>query len=141
MIRLLMLMTALIPALRTDDGRDFQARVMGDGGNVDAGSGDMRPADYIALTEDSGAPASGSSTLTGELTGDLGREQATYAHTDGTATYTLTNTWTSDQSATVRKIGVFNASSNGTLVFETELNAEATLVSGDQLQVTETVTL
>ena len=141
MIRLLMLMTALIPALRTDDGRDFQARVMGDGGNVDAGSGDMRPADYIALTEDAGAPASGSSTLTGELTGDLGREQATYAHTDGTATYTLTNTWTSDQSATVRKIGVFNASSGGTLVFETELNAEATLVSGDQLQVTETVTL
>jgi hypothetical protein len=42
---------------------------------------------------------------------------------------------------TIAKIGVFNASTSGTMVFETLLNATATLVNGDQLTVTETVSL
>lgn len=128
--------------MRTNAGADFQARVMGDGAAVGAGTGAMRPADFIGLTADATAPAAASTALTGEITtGTLARAQATYAHTNGTNTYTLTKTFTSDQSVTVAKIGVFNAGTGGTLVFETLLNATATLVSGDQLQITETVTL
>lgn len=128
--------------MRTNAGADFQARVMGDGSAAGAGTGAMRPADYIGLTANNTAPAAGNTSLTGEIAaGTLARAQATYAHTNGTNTYTLTRTFTSDQSVTIAKIGVFNAASAGTMVFETLLNATATLVSGDQLQITETVTL
>lgn len=126
--------------MRTNAGRDFQARVMGD--TASTGTGSYAAANFIGLTANSTAPAAGSTTLTGEIaSGTLNRAQATYAHTNGTNTYTLTRTFTSDQSVTIAKIGVFNAATGGTLVFETLLNATATLVSGDQLQITETVTL
>lgn len=126
--------------LRTDAGRDFQARVMGD--TASTGTGAYAPGTYIGLTANATAAAAASTTLTGEIaSGTLIRAVAVYAHTNGTATYTLTKTFTSDQSVTINKIGVFNASTAGTLVFETLLNAAATLVSGDQLQITETVTL
>ena len=120
--------------LRTNAGRDFQSAQMG--GTPGAA------ANYIGVTANATAPAAGSTTLTGEIaSGTLNRALATYAHTAGTATYTLTKTFTSDQTVTIAKIGVFNAASGGTLVFETLLNATASLVSGDQLQITETVTL
>lgn len=126
--------------LRTNAGRDFQARVMGD--TASTGTGVYASGTYIGLTADTATPLSGDTTLTGEVTsGTLARAQAIYAHTNGTASYTLTKTFTSDQSVVIAKIGVFNASSGGTMVFESLLNATATLVSGDQLQITETVTL
>lgn len=128
--------------MRTNAGRDFQANVMGGGQLAGAGTGAMRPADYIGLTANNTAEAAGSTTLTGEIaSGTLIRAQAAYSHTNGTATYTLVKTFTSDQTITINKIGVFNASTGGTLVFETMLNAPGALVSGDQLTVTETVTL
>lgn len=106
-------------------------------------------ANYIALTANSTAPSAGDTTLTGEITtagGGLVRAQATPAHTNGTSTYTLTKTFTANGSdslpVTIAKIGVFNASSTGTMMFETLLSATATLTaSGDQLVLTETVTL
>jgi len=126
--------------LRTDAGRDFQAKVMGD--TASTGTGAYASAVYIGLTANSSAPAAGDTTLAGEIaSGTLIRAAAIYAHTTGTASYTLTKTFTSDQSVVVAKIGVFNASTTGTMVFESLLNATATLVSGDQLQITETVTL
>ena len=128
--------------LRTNAGRDFQCRVMGDGANGSAGTGTMRPADYLALTENNTAPALGDTALTGELTtGGLGRLQATYAHTAASLTYTLVRTWTSsDGSArTINKCGVFNASSTGTLVFTSLVPSPPTLVAGDSLQITVTV--
>ncbi len=126
--------------LRTNAGRDFQARVMGD--TASTGTGSYAAGTYIGLTANTDAPAAGDTTLTGEISsGTLARAQAIYAHTNGTASYTLTKTFTSDQSVVIAKIGVFNASSAGTMVFESLLNATATLVSGDQLQITETVTL
>jgi hypothetical protein len=101
--------------MRTNAGRDFQARVMGD--TASTGTGSYAPACYIGLTANSTAPAAGDTTLTGEIaSGTLTRAQATYAHTNGTNTYTLTKTFTSDQSVTIAKIGVFNASSSGTMV-------------------------
>jgi hypothetical protein len=42
---------------------------------------------------------------------------------------------------TISKLGVFNASSSGTLGYETLLNATATLTtSGDNVTVTHTIT-
>jgi hypothetical protein len=103
---------------------------------------------YIALTANSTAPAAGDTTLTAEIAtagGGLIRAQATYAHTAGTNTSTLTKTFTANGSdslpVTIAKIGVFNASTSGTMGYETLLSSTATLsASGDNLTVTETVT-
>lgn len=105
-------------------------------------------ANYMALTANSTAPAGSDTTLTGEIataSGGLIRAQATYAHTTGQATATLTKTFTTNGNdslpVTIAKIGIFNASSSGSLVHSTLLSATATLsASGDQLTVTETVT-
>lgn len=104
---------------------------------------------YIALTANATAPSAGNTTLTAEITtagGGLLRAQATFAHTGGTATYTLTKTFTGNGSdaypVTLAKIGVFNASTVGTLGYETLLSATATLAaSGDNVAITETVTV
>jgi hypothetical protein len=103
---------------------------------------------YMALTANATAPAAGDTTLTGEITtagGGLVRAQATYAHTTGTNTTTLTHTFTANGSdslpVTIAKIGIFNASSSGTMGYETLLNSTATLsVSGDNVTITETIT-
>lgn len=104
---------------------------------------------YMALTANATAPAGGNTTLAGEITtggGGLVRKQATYAHTAGTNTSTLTATFTANGSdalpVTIAKIGVFNASSSGTLGYESLLNATATLsASGDNVAITETLTI
>jgi hypothetical protein len=135
--------------MRTNAGADFQARVMGDSQNVSAvtgtvGTGGFRPADYIALTENNVAPAATDTVLTGELTlGGLGRALATWAHTTGATSYTLTKTFTSSDATarTINKVGIFNASTAGTLVFETAVPSPPTIQSGDQLTITETVSI
>ena len=129
-------------ALRTDAGRDLQANLMGGGQLAGAGTGAMRPADYLGITANATAPAAGNTTLAGEIaSGSLLRAQATYSHTNGTASYSLTKTFTSDQTVTIAKFGVFNAAAAGVLLFETLLNQVAALVSGDQLAITESVTI
>lgn len=103
---------------------------------------------YIALSANATAPSAASTTLPGEITtggGGLLRAQATYAHTTGTNTSTLTKTFTANGSdslpVTLAKIGVLNAASVGTLGYETLLNATATLSAvGDSVTITETVT-
>lgn len=126
--------------LRTTAGRDWQARVMGDP-DSDA-SGVYAPATYIGVSANTNAPSAANTTLPGEISvGTLARAQAAYAHTNGQDSYTLTKVFTSDQPVTLAKAGVFNASSSGTLVFEGLLEEVATMVSGDQIQITVTVTL
>jgi hypothetical protein len=128
--------------LRTDAGKDFQSRVMGD--TASTGTGTYAAANWIALTENATAPAAGDTTLATELTtGGLGRAQAAYAHTGGASTYTLIKTFTSSDGSTrtINKIGVFNASSSGSLVFTTAVPSPPALVSGDSLTITETVTI
>lgn len=106
------------------------------------------PAMYTALTANSGAPAAGDTTLTGEITtggGGLVRKMSAYAHTGGAASYTLTTTFTANGSdslpVTIAKIGVFTGFVSGQMVFETLLSATATLsASGDALTTTHTVT-
>lgn len=126
--------------MRTNAGRDFQARVMGDPGSN--GSGSYAPACYLALSNSGTAPAATDTTLAGEISGGtLGRAQASYAHVNGTATYTLSKSFTADQNVTLRKVGVFNASSGGTMVFEGAMSSEAVVQAGDQIQITVTVTM
>lgn len=126
--------------MRTNAGRDLQARQMGD--SASSATGTYAPANYIGLSANANAPVATATSLTGEITGGtLARKQAVYAHTNGTNSYTLTASFTSDQTVTINKVGIFNAASAGTMAFETLLNAPAVLVSGDQVQITETVTL
>jgi hypothetical protein len=122
--------------LRTNAGADWQADVMGN-------STQPASARWIGLTTNATAPAAGDTTLTGEISsGGLARVAGTYAHTPGTTSYTISGSWTASATQTaVHKGGLFNAASAGTMAFETVLNADATLASGDQLQVTWTVNI
>jgi hypothetical protein len=135
---------------RTAAGRDFQSRVMGD--TASTGTGLYAAANYIALSTDATAVAEGAAdtTLPGEVTtagGALGRAQAAYAHTTGTSTYTLSRTYTASSGTglpvTIAKIGVLNAASGGTLVFQTLITPATATISarGDSLTITETVTI
>jgi hypothetical protein len=108
------------------------------------------PASYVGLTANASAAGDGDTVLTGELTtagAGLIRQLATYGHTAAGTTSTLTNTWTANGTdtlaVTIAKIGVFQGvEAASRMFFETLLNATATLsTAGDQLQVTETVTL
>ena len=133
----------------TNAGKDFiSAQVANCGGSPSA----SKAAKYIALTANSTAPAAGDTALTGEITtagGGLLRAAATtLTHTAGTSTYQIAQTFTANGSdslpVTVAKIGVFNDTSanSGVLVYETLLGTTATLsASGDQLTVTQTVTI
>jgi outer membrane receptor for ferrienterochelin and colicin len=100
----------------------------------------------MGITADSGAANASNTTLTSEQTGNgLGRALATYAHTGGTATYTMTKSWSvTGTVANLHRIGMFTASNTtaaGVMCFEAVLNADASVVSGDTLQVVQTVTL
>lgn len=126
----------------TNAGRDVvAAQVLGAGGTATA--------KYMAVTANSTAPAAGDTALTGEITtagGGLLRAIATYAHTNGTNTATLTKTFTANGSdslpVTLAKIGILDAASAGNLVFATLLSSTATLsASGDSTTITDTVTI
>ncbi len=127
--------------LRTKAGRDWQANVMAD--TASNATGAYHAANYLGVTENGDTPDDDNTTLAGEITsGTLNRAQATYAHTTGSSSYTLTRTLTSDDNVTLRKIGVFTAASpGGTLVFETLMNEIAVMIPGDQVQITHTVFL
>lgn len=129
--------------MRTTAGASFQANQM---------SGTATTvANYIALTTNSTAPAVGDTSLASELaaaSGGLIRATAAFTITSNTgtaATYTLTKTFTANAndgaSNTINKIGVFNAASAGTLVFETLVPNPPTLIPGDSVAITETVTI
>ena len=119
---------------------------MGDGlgaeGTGSVGTGDYAPADYIGLTADDAAPQASDTILTGEIAaGSLARSQGAFSHTQGQASYTIAQTFTSDQEVEINKVGVFNASVDGVMVFEELLEDPANLVVGDQIAITVTITL
>jgi hypothetical protein len=108
------------------------------------------PAKHIALSTNATAPSATDIALAGELnnaSGGLNRAAATYSHTLGVTSYTLSNTFTANSndggSNTIQKIGVFNTpvSVTGIMVFETALTSPPTLVSGDTLTIQETVNI
>lgn len=108
---------------------------------------------FMGLTATATAPAGADTSLAGEITtggGGLIRKICPYAHTAGTNTYTLTPVFTANGSdtlpVTIAAIGVFNsmvsADTATTLLFHTLVSPTATLsASGDQLTITETVTM
>lgn len=101
---------------------------------------------FMGVTTDAAAAAAGDTVLASEITtGGLNRALATYAHTAATATFTLQKAYTASSGFTaIHKMGLFtaaNTTAGGVMVFESVLNADATVVSGDTLTVTDTVTL
>lgn len=132
--------------LRTNAGADAQASQMANTATQAAAC------NYFALAADSSSSGAGtiaatdttiasSGTGSTELTTNgLARAQATYAHTTGTATFTLTHTFTDTtaQTAGINKTGVFNATSSGTMCFEALFTA-VTLNVNDTLAETYTV--
>jgi hypothetical protein len=128
--------------LRTTGGADWQASAMG---NTSAPPATVN---YIALTNDATAPAAGdcaagssACTLPSEITTNgCARAQGTYAHTNGTATWTVAHTWTATASQSVQKAGMFNASSSGTMVFEAQFT-QVNLANTDTLTITWTISI
>ena len=128
--------------LRTTGGADWQANAMGTTGSQPAA------ATYIALTNDSASPAAGdcaagssACTLPSEITGNgCGRAQGTYAHSNGTTSWSTSHTWTATGAQQVQKAGMFNASSSGTMAFEASFS-QVTLANTDTLTVTWTVSI
>ena len=111
--------------------------------------GGLSSARFMALTTDTGVPAVTDTALASEFTTlGLARAVGVYAHTGGATTWTQYKIWTKSgggSSGVIHKAGLFTggygASGGGTLVADTDLNAEATLADGDTLAVTWTFTL
>jgi hypothetical protein len=103
------------------------------------------PGRYMALTENASAAAAGDTALTGEITtGGCARALAAYAHTLGTNTYTLTKAFAVTSTfAAIHKMAIFlvGTGTAGPMLYESVLNADASVVNGDTLTVTETVTI
>lgn len=132
--------------LRTTAGADAQSSQMA---NTAAQAASCN---YIALAADSSNSNAGTvnasdTTLASSGTGSteiaangLSRAQGTYAHTGGTAQFTVQKTFTETTTTTsnVNKTGLLNASSAGTLCFEA-LFTPVSLNVNDTLQVTWTV--
>jgi hypothetical protein len=104
------------------------------------------PGRFIGLTTDTSGPATGDTTLTSETTASgLTRAKGTYAHTPGATTSTISNTFAAGATlANIHKAGLFTAANTtaaGILIAATNLNADASVTSGDSLAVTWTWTL
>jgi hypothetical protein len=109
-------------------------------------------AKYLYLSTNSTAPAAGdcpagstSCTLTGILTSNgLAPAAATFSHTNGASTATLTYTWTASTAGTsnVQEAGISNSVTpgSGTVLFENTFTP-VSLNVGDQLQLTWTITI
>ena len=128
--------------MRTAAGRDHQARTSFD--TASTGTGAYASARFVAVTENATAPADGDTALTGELTASgFARASAAYAHTLGATTTTLTLTMTSSDATTrtLQKLAIFNAASAGTMAYSTAIPSPPTLVSGDAVTFTSTITM
>ena len=92
---------------------------------------------YIALTNNGDAPAAGDTALTGEINNDNGggRAAGSYSHTNDTATWAVSKTFTATNSGfTVQKSGLFNAASGPVMLCSATFTS-AVLSSGDTLTV------
>jgi hypothetical protein len=121
--------------LRTNAGGDAQASQMGNTATQAAAC------NYIALSNDATAPAAGDTTLASEIAANgLSRAQGTYAHTNGTSSFTIQKVFTATGTQASQKTGLFNAASSGTLCFENTYT-QVTVNSGDTLTVTWTINI
>lgn len=124
--------------MRTNAGRDLQARVMGDPNS--SGEDTYAPAATMSFSSNTAAPDAENTALPGRIdTGVFAPQVAAYAHTNGTDSYTLSRVVTADTPVTISKVGVEQP--DGTLVYEVLLTDPVTAVSGDTVTITVTVTL
>jgi len=103
------------------------------------------PAPYMAVSSTVFTPANTDTTLSGELTTNgFTRALGTWAHTAAASTYTLTHTWTASGTQTINneaQFGAVNTTAGGVMPFESAEPSPPTLVSGDTLQNTVTITI
>lgn len=104
-----------------------------------AGDATAIPFTYLAVGTSTTAVAATDTTLTAEIT-DSGFERAAATVTRVTTTVTndtvqLTKTWTATGSKTIEEIGVFNASSAGTMLSHA-LTTSKVMASSDTLAAT-----
>lgn len=112
------------------------------------------PAWFMGISTTNTASVATDTTMAGEIntaSGGCNRTLATYAHSAGTTTFTLANTFTTNSNDTsslpyaVARDGLFTSaviSGATTMMVETLLNAIATLsLTGDAVTVTHTLTV
>lgn len=102
-------------------------------------------ASWMAVTENAVAPAASDTTLTAELAADgFTRAVGTYSHTAAASTYSLQHLFTATGTRTINKEAIFgaaNVTGGGVMPFESAEPSPPTLVSGDTLTQTVTVTI
>lgn len=105
----------------------------------------QNPASWLALTADATAPTSADTTLASELvTNGFSRAVGTYAHTAASTTFTLQKLFTATGTSTINTEAVFGAATvtaGGVMPFKSSETSPPTLVSGDTLTQTVTVTI
>lgn len=103
------------------------------------------PAEWMAVTATTFTPSTADTTLSGELTSNgFSRAVGSWSHTAAASTYVLTYTWTATGTETINneaQFGACNTTAGGVMPFESAEPSPPTLVSGDTLQNTVTVTL
>lgn len=110
----------------------------------DAFSFGYATARFMALTTNSSAASASNTTLASEISTNGGsRALATYAHTFGAATFTLQKAFSITGTLTaIHRMGLFTCLAGvDPMIFETVLNQDATVGSGDTLTVTDTLTV
>lgn len=101
-----------------------------------------QPSWFMAVTENTTTPVVGDTTLTSELTTDgFARALATFAHTAGTNTFTLSKTFTATGTRTPGKVGFFNTANNGRMAFATLIPSPGALLASDTITITDTFTM
>lgn len=100
---------------------------------------------WMAVTATSFSPATSDTTLNGELTSNgFTRAVGTYSHTAAASTYSLAHTWTATGSETIENEALFgaaNTTAGGVMPFESAEPTPPSLLSGDTLTNTVTITL
>lgn len=120
----------------TNSGRDF-LHLQGYGTSGLGTNG----LNYIGLSNDTLTETSASTTLSNEIaTSGLTRAQGTVTHTAGTNTTTVDKTFTASGTVSAQKAALFTASSAGIMNHALAFT-QRSLISGDTLQVTFTITL
>jgi hypothetical protein len=128
--------------VRVATGRTAQAKLMSD--TASNGTGTYAPACFLAVSANTATVLDADNTLAGEVTtGTLIRAQALFTYTTGASSYTLTKTFTSDQTIVLGKLGVFQVvtPATGAPMFLSLISPTASTISGDQVALTETVNL
>lgn len=106
----------------------------------------QNPAAWMAITANSFSPTTADTTLAGELTTNgFTRAVGTYAHTAAATTYSLVHLWTSTGGTTTINVeaqfGACNTTAGGVMPFESSEPTPPTLLSGDTLQNTVSITV